>query len=180
MRHRPCQRTRRAERQLQTGSQKAQIAAGDVAGLPVELGAQRPRHSNRARRGKPREHGSPMRRAGKYFVAEGLRNSELRGQLPFRPAQRAVHPQSAVPGAVAGQIRDRSGGRLAALPTLREFAAASSRAYQPSVGGDVSETGLRQGADRYWPRRNRNSRIASSDKKAGCRAKGRSRDARHR
>ena len=55
----------RADGQLQTGPEKSDVAAGDAAGLAVELRAQRPRGSHRAGGREAREHGTAMRRAAK-------------------------------------------------------------------------------------------------------------------
>ena len=58
--------------QLQTGPQKAQMAAGDATGLAVELRAHRPRLIQCAGGGKPRHSHTTMCHPGKYFIAERL------------------------------------------------------------------------------------------------------------
>src|SRR6202035_209208 len=67
----------RAEGQLQSGSEEAHIAAGDVTGLAVELRAQRPRRTEYPSSRKARECRTAVRRAGKYLITEGLRRSKL-------------------------------------------------------------------------------------------------------
>ena len=76
----------RADGQLQAGSEEAQLAAGDVAGLAVELGTQGPCRTGCASNRQTREPRGAVRRPRKYFIAEGLRHSKLRRELPFRPA----------------------------------------------------------------------------------------------
>src|SRR5258708_7332906 len=82
-----------------------------------------------------------MRSAGKYFIAERLRQPKFRGELPLPPAQRAVCPGGAVPGAVAGEFRHRTRRRLQASPE-REGSMVIIDRIPAELAGNVADAGV--------------------------------------
>ena len=85
-----------------------------------------------------------MREAIEQFIAERLSNPKFRSQLPCRPAQSVVRPESAIPGAIARQLRDRAGGRLQPAPQ-RQGAMRIVDREPAELSGDIPDAGSRMG-----------------------------------